>query len=317
LDRLDVRHITHLPGNPRAKGAVEVANNIVETAFEGRLAFLRVSTIEELQAEADRWRMHFNAFAVHSRTGRTRNEAWLSITEDQLRLAPSLELCRELVTTRPVETTVRNDMTIAHSIKGFGAAEYDVRYVPGLVPKAKVSVVVNPYRAPAVDIIIEDPVAGQKVWTVEPVKKNEAGFWENAPVIGQEFKAQPETLADKRVKEIEALTGGTERQRIHAPEGIDVMADIREAPDYMPRRGRDLGLDASRRAFAPLTPVEAARALKALLGDAWTADRYGWLVQRYPQGVPPDEIEGIAARVRAKGAHAVPLHAVAAAGGAS
>jgi hypothetical protein len=152
---------------------------------------------------------------------------------------------------------------------------------------------------------------------VEPVKKDEAGFWENAPVIGQEFKAQPETLADKRVKEIEALTGGTERQRIHAPEGIDVMADIREAPDYMPRRGRDLGLDASRRAFAPLTPVEAARALKALLGDAWTADRYGWLVQRYPQGVPPDEIEGIAARVRAKGAHAVPLHAVAAAGGAS
>ncbi|MGE4296963.1 MAG: hypothetical protein AB7E47_02945 [Desulfovibrionaceae bacterium] len=314
LDRLQVRHMPHMPGNPRAKGSVEVANNIVETQFEGRLAFRRVQSLEELQAEADRWRMHFNAYAVHSRTRCSRNEAWLSITEEQLRLAPSLDLCRELVTTKPVDAKVRDNMTIGHSVKGYGANEYDVRYVPGLVPKAKVQVVVNPYRAPAVDVIVVDPAEGEKIWTVEPIQKNDAGFWETAPVIGQEFKAQPETVADRRIKEIEALTGGTDRKEVHAPEGIDVMADIREAPTYMPRRGRDLGLDASRREIAPLTHVEAAKSLKALLGDAWTAERYGWLVQRYPQGVPQDELDAIAGRLQAKQVHAVPLRAV---GGAS
>jgi transposase InsO family protein len=299
LDRLGVQHLTHLPGNPRAKGAVEVANNIVERRFEGRLAFMRVASLEQLQAEADRWRKHFNAYERHSRTGRTRNDLWLTITEAQLRLAPPLDLCRELVTTKPKEATVRADMTISHAIRGYGRADYDLRYVPGLVPQSKVQVVVNPYRAPAVDVIVSDPVAGDAVWTVEPVAKTDAGFWESAPVIGQEYQALPDTQADTRTKEIEALTGGADRKNLRAPDGLDVMADLKAAPTYIPRRGRDLGLDAARREVAPLSHIEAARALKAALGAAWTAERYAWLVQRYPDGVPADEIDAIAARLAA------------------
>jgi hypothetical protein len=84
-----------------------------------------------------------------------------------------------------------------------------------------------------------------------------------------------------------------------APYGLDIEADITAAPSpaYIPRRGRDLGLDASRREIPPLSHVEAAKALKAALGQAWNAERYAWLVQRYPDGVPADQIEEIAARL--------------------
>jgi len=299
LERLGVRHITHLPGNPRAKGQVEQAQNLVETQFEGRLAFHRVTNVEQLQAAADRWRKHYNAWAVHTRHGKTRNDMWLTITEEQLRLAPSLALCRELVVTRPTEVKVRLDMTVTHSVKGFGRGVYDVRLLPGVVPGLKVRVVVNPYRAPAVDVILKDATGADSVWTVEPVQMDEAGFRVDAAVFGQEFKGLPDTQADKRVKEIAEAVGdtGKERQTGQAPYGLDVFADVADAPTYIPRRGRDLGLDASRREIPPLSHVEAAKALKAKLGLEWNADRYAWIVQRYPDGVPADEIDDIAARL--------------------
>lgn len=301
LERLGVRHITHLPGNPRAKGQVEQCQNLVETQFEGRLAFHRVQDAEQLQAAADGWRKHYNAHAVHTRHGRSRNAMWLTIAEDQLRIAPSLELCRDLVVTKPEDRLVRSDMTISHSVKSFGRKDYDVRLLPGLVPGMKVRVVVNPYRAPAVDVVLKDSLGQDVVWTVEPVETNEAGFRTDAPVFGQEFKALPETKADKRAKEIAEAVGdtGQERKTGHAPYGLDVFADITAAPApaYVPRRGRDLGLDASRREIPPLPIAEAAKQLKARLGDAWGRERYAWLVQRYPDGVPPQDIDTITAQL--------------------
>ena len=310
LDRLGVRHTVHMPGNARAKGQVEQANNLVETQFEGRLRFMNVQSIAELQARADEWRMHYNARAIHSRTGKSRNDLWMTITEAQLRLAPDLALCRELVTTQPVQVTVRTDMTITHAIKGYGRNEYDLRLVPGLVPKLKVGVVVNPYRAPAVDVIIADPETGEdRIWTVEPMKKNEAGFWESAPVIGQEHKAQPDTVADRHVKRI-AEAAGDDPRHINPPAHVNVMADIKEAPQYMPRRGRDLGLDASRREIAPLTVAEAAIKLKRSLGDLWPTEGYAWLSQRYPAGVPADELDAIGHRFSGRAAAVTPLKLV-------
>jgi len=297
LKRLDVRHLTNLPGNPRAKGQVEQAQNLVETQFEGRLAYMRVQSLEQLQDAADKWRAHYNAWAHHARHGKSRNDLWLTISEEQLRLAPAMELCRELVTMEPVEVRVRPDMTITHKIKGYGRQAYDVRLLPGLTPRCKVQVVVNPYRVPAVDVIVRDARGDEQTWTVEPILRDEAGFRLDAPVIGQEFKSLPDTVADKRVKEIDAAVPATGRDGGEAPYGLDVMADVREAPTYITRRGRDLGLDASRREIAPLSVVEAAKRLRAQLGASWTAESYAWLAQRYPGGVPESELDGIAARL--------------------
>jgi hypothetical protein len=103
------------------------------------------------------------------------------------------------------------------------------------------------------------------------------------------------------------MTGGTDRKAVHAPAGIDVLADVRSAPPSLPRRGRDLGLDAAHRELAPLSVTEAAMALKARLGDAWGAEHYAWLEQRYVKtGVPADALDEIAARLaKPKGGPAV------------
>lgn len=310
LDRLGVRHITHLPGNPRAKGSVECANNIVETQFEGRLTYLKVQSLEELQEAADRWRRYYNAYSVHTRTKNSRNDIWLRIAEAQLRLAPPLELCRELVTTKPKMLKIRPDMSIRHSVKGFGSNDYDVRHLPGLVPQMKLEVVVNPYRAPAIDVTLVSPEGDESIWTVEPKAVDDAGFWENAPVIGQEYKALPETKADKRAKEINEITGGEDRKNVHAPEGIDVMADVKEAPTYISKRGRDLGLSAARRELKPLTVTEAAMILKKRMGEEWNREAYEWLNQRYADGVPADQVDAIFERLLDSTAAPAPLKVV-------
>ena len=309
-ERLGVRWHTHEAGNPRAKGQVECANNIVETQFESRLTYLRIDSVEALQAEADKWRQHYNATAIHSRTGKSRNDVWMTITEAQLRLTPSLELCRELVTTRPKDTKVRPDLTITHAIKGYGRNEYDLRHVNGILPQMKVRVVVNPYRAPAVDVSVADLLTGDEtVWTVEPIKKNEVGFHENAAIIGQEYKSLPETRAEKVLKQIDEAAG-PDPKRVNPPEYVNVRADIRPAPEYIPKRGRELGLDASKREIAPLTLVEAAMQLKGRLGASWDRDAYAWLQQRYPAGVPADEMDGIVARLQKQDSTPAPLRVV-------
>jgi transposase InsO family protein len=295
LNRLGVKWDVHKAGNPRAKGSVEVANNIVETKFEGRLKFENVRSLEELQELAARWRLHFNARAPHGRTGKARNDIWMTIREDQLIKAPARELCRELVTTKPTDATVQDDLSITHSIKGFGRNTYDLKWVNGVLPGIKVKVVVNPYRAPAVDVLMHEPLTGEEtVWTVEPVEKDEAGFWKDAAVIGQEYKALPETKAETMLKRIEEAAG-PDPKAPRAPERVDVMADIKPAPEYMPRRGRGLDLDASRREIAPLTVAEAVGRLKSELGQA-PEGAYAWLKQRYPRRVPVADMDKIIER---------------------
>lgn len=88
------------------------------------------------------------------------------------------------------------------------------------------------------------------------------------------------------------------------------MADIRQAPQYLPKRGRDLGLDASRREVAPYETVKAAMILKDRLGDLWTKDTFAWLKQRYPDGVPVNELDGIEERFKGRKIAATPLQLV-------
>ena len=86
----------HAAGNAPATGSVEVAQNIVEREFEGRLRFADVRDLEQLQEMADRWRRHYNAHAVHRRLACTRNAAWLRITPEQLRAGYRQDAARRM-----------------------------------------------------------------------------------------------------------------------------------------------------------------------------------------------------------------------------
>lgn len=325
LRSLGIVHLTHMAGNPRAKGQVEQAQNLIETQFEGRLACMQIADLDALNTAAERWRIHYNANAIHGRHGRTRNEAWLSIRQEQLRVAPSEEMLRDLVATEPRDVKVTPKMTISHAIKGQKSRDYDVRYVDGVVVGQTVKVAVNPYRAPAVDVIVTKADGSEIVTTVEPIQRDDAGFRADAQVIGEGYAALPDTRTDTLLKDIkrEAYAADTladadkaAKSRTPAYAHLDMLADTQDAPTYIPRRGTALDVDAARREVAPLSHVEAAKQLRGMVGDKWGPDAMAWLRQRYPDGVPQDALEDIAARFAtpAPAASPAPLRLVAAGG---
>lgn len=301
LERLDVKFIAHATGNSQAKGQVENAQNLVETQFEGRLRFLKINSIEHLNQTAEQWRKMWNETQVHSRTKRSRNAVWQTIAQNQLRIAPPLELCQELLSTSPVERTVAANLTVSYAIKGYGSNDYDVRHIDGVYPKAKLKVVVNPYRAPSIDIITVDEHGNDVVYTCDPVQVDWVGFRPDAAIIGEETKSMPQSAIDENRKRIikKAYNADTLEQadkaiakKHTAYEGqLNAMADVQatEVPTYIQRAGEQMATPTQRRQVTPLNYIQAAKAIKGFVGDAWTADHMHMLKTTYSDGNVPQE----------------------------
>ena len=301
LERLNVTFIAHATGNSQAKGQVENAQNIVETQFEGRLRFIKIDSLEHLNQTAAQWRMMWNETQIHSRTKRSRNAVWQTIAPNQLRFAPPLELCQELLSTTPVERTVAANLTVSYAIKGYGSNDYDVRHIDGVYPKAKLKVVVNPYRAPSIDVITIDEHGNEVIYTCDPVQVDWVGFRPDAAVIGEEIKSVPQSAIDENRKRIikKAYNADTLEQadkaiakKHTAYEGqLNAMADVQrtEVPTYIPRAGEQISTPTKRREVAPLNYIQAAKAIKGFVGDAWTAEHMQMLKNTYPNGDVPQE----------------------------
>lgn len=311
LERLDVTFIPHSTGNSRAKGQVENGNNIVETQFEGRLRFIKIESLEQLNATAAKWRMMWNETKTHSRTGRTRNAVWQTISTQQLRIAPPLELCKELLTTTAVERVVSGNLTISYAIKGYGSHDYDVRHIEGVYVKAKLKVVVNPYRAPCVDVLVINQHGEEIAYTCEPMQTDWVGFSVDATVIGETPAAMPQSKIDAKRKSIlkNAYNADTLEQvdkaiakKHTAYEGsLNAMADVEstEVPTYIQRAGEQITTPQQRRISAPVSIFEAASELRGLLGELYTAETYKLLQKRYPDGeVPADDIRVIVNEIK-------------------
>ncbi len=314
LERLDVTFIPHATGNSRAKGQVENGNNIVETQFEGRLRFIKIENLEQLNATAEKWRLMWNETHIHSRTKRSRNAVWQTINPSQLRIAPPLELCQELLSTSPVERTVAANLTVSYAIKGYGSNDYDVRHVEGVYPKAKLKVVVNPYRAPSIDVITKDEHGNQVIYTCDPLQVDWVGFRPDAAIIGEEIKAAPQSTIDENRKRIikKAYNADTLEQvdkaiakKQPAYDGqLNVMADVQatEVPTYLPRAGEQISTPQQRREVAPLNYIQAAKAIKGFVGDAWTAEHMQMLKTTYSDGnVPQEDIPFWVERIQSSG----------------
>ncbi|HEN9526059.1 TPA: DDE-type integrase/transposase/recombinase [Acinetobacter baumannii] len=312
LERLDVTFIAHATGNSQAKGQVENGNNIVETQFEGRLRFMQINNIQELNAHVASWRSYWNETKVHSRTKRTRNAVWLTIKPEQLRIAPPMELCRELISTVPVERTVKANLTVSHAIQGYGSQDYDVRHVEGVYPKAKLQIVVNPYRAPCIDVITKDQYGNEVIFTCEPMQVDWVGFGNDAAIIGEEIKAMPQSKIDENRKRIlkKAYDADTLEQvdkaiakKKPAYEGqLNAMADVTavEVPTYINRAGEQMQTEISRRQVAPVNLIQAAKQIRGLVGDLWTPECMAALKKSFPNGeVPQDVIPEIAEGIKA------------------
>jgi len=298
--QIDLAH--HLPGNSRATGSVEKAQDIVERQFESCLKSIHITSIEQLNEVAVRWMFKFNASAIHTRHQMTRYGAWLKIKSDQLRLAPAIELCRELARSAPIERTVSNYLTI-----DFKGNEYDVSHLNDVHVNKKVLVCVNPYRIDSVQIVQVGEDGHDKFFVIEAAKKDsEFGFYTTANVYGEGISKHADTQAQKQSKQLDQLITGQDKEadvkkalrskalpfdgRIDAFKPMDDFI----APTFMPRRGTALNVpDLAMPEIKPLSLIETKMRLRPILGYALTPEQNTMLKTAYPNGVMEDQLNEV------------------------
>lgn len=304
LAALQIEPVIHGAGNPRAKGQVEQAHNIVETSFESGFKLTHVPNIDWINDQARRWCRWFNANRVHSRTRKTRLAKWMEITQQQLRLV-DVTLARELLTREPELAKVSVQLQVR-----FASRVWDVASVPGVQIGEKLPMTINPLTPHQAYVAVME--AGHEVLLAVPeVAVDEHGFAETAALIGREMKSRPDTRADTLRKageqrSMEATTDAevaSKRKRKTLPFGgrIDPYAHLDDLPDVavLPRRGTAHGPQATAVQEPPLSLVDAAKRLRSALGKAWTPAHYQQLSQRYPQGVPAADMEALVDEWRA------------------
>lgn len=323
---LGIRLLVHKARNARATGQVENARNLIERDFEPGLKFRAVGSLADLNALVAQWRAHYNASEIHRRHGMSRSAAWMRISVAQLIKAPSIEVCRELAIAQPQRRTVSPKLRVS-----FQGQEYDVSTVPGVLVAEKLQVTRNPWRDDAAQVVLVGEDGREIFHVVHKVEKTEFGFAESAATIGDQFKRHADTPAQTARKEIEQLVTGTDnltdaeaaRKAKALPFGgrFDPYKHLDDTtlPTYLPRRGTAHSLIAPQIEIPPLSHVEAAKALKQAVeaaGGEWTSEQFRWLAQRFPGGVPEDQIAGLAAELLGPRAHqARPLAVVRAAAG--
>lgn len=306
---LQVRILTNKPGQPRAKGQVEEGNNLIERKFESGLRFVPVRDLDHLNETVGRWLTWFNGTADHGRHAMTRFAAWQLIAADELRLAPAPDLCRELARSAPQQRKVAPDLTIS-----FQGQQYHVDRVPGVMVGEKLEICTNPYRLGGAQAITwgED---GREIYHLLPaVERDRFGFDQRGAVIGEEHKSRVKTRADENRETVEALAMGThdaeassaKRKAKALPFDGQInpfqRSEEYQAPAWMPKRGTEHPLQTPDLQAPPLTHIAAAKLLRAELeavGGAWSTQRYAWLVERYPAGVPESAIAGLLAELAA------------------
>lgn len=302
---LGIQMIVHAPGAARVTGQVENARNIIERKFEAGLRFQPVADLDELNALAKRWREYFNATAIHSRHGMSRTSAWLRIREHELVKVPSVEMCRQLAVAEPERRKVTAKLRVP-----FDGKKYDVSVVPNVMVGDWVMVTRNPWVSDAAQVVATDADGREMFYVVPEVKHDENGFAVGSPVIGQGFKRHADTPAQTARKEADRLAMGAEtdeeaqqaRKDGAIPFGGRLKPyqriDDAQLPTFMPRRGTQHDLVMPTIETPLLNHIEAAKQLRARLGDAWTAESMAWLKENHPNGVPEDQLDAITHQLR-------------------
>lgn len=317
---LTVRVQINQVGNPRAKGQVEKAHDQIEKSFESGLKFVAVNSLEELNAAAAKWRRWFNGTGIHTRHGRTRYEAWMRITADQLRLAPEAAICRELATTAPVERTVTDKLQVS-----FQGSSFDVSVVPDVQNGDKLLLCRNPWRPEAAQVVTVDADGREVFYVVEPVGKDDHGFDANAIIIGERYARHADTPAQTAAKDIEKLVMGEttlegaaaarKGRRLAFDGRVDPWAHmdkgLANAPAYLNKRGTAIDTPLPGVAAAPTTmnvpmamaveakplnPVQVAMVLSR--EPWWSSDSYALLSRLYPDGVLEADLPAVAERLQ-------------------
>jgi len=194
---LGIRYIAHKPGNPRAKGFIETMQGLWEAGFEDLLLASGITgfTLDELNQYAFEYSKKWNAEKVMRRTRKTRFDLWNAyIDRNALRLPPEWEVFRRLAAPSTEVRTVRGDYIISYASKGHGSHLYSLRRLsqyPNCQPGSKVEFVPDAVDPRIITIKTDD----DKLHRLTPIDLGADGRPIDAPLIGDEFKSQPDDLA--------------------------------------------------------------------------------------------------------------------------
>ena len=310
---LDVHVQINKPGNPRAKGQVEKANDIVETAFESGLRFTEIHDIDQLNRLAEHWMRYYNGTQKHSRHGMTRYQAWNKIKAEQLILPPPADYCRELAVSAPKEAKVSPDLEIR-----FGGRVYSVKDIKGVLVGQKLLVAKNPWETDGARVATFDADA-HKTWVAVPeVVFDEMGFRADAAVIGAEYNAHGDTAAQQHAKELDKLAMGAEtldeaaakRKGKAVPFGGEIdpykhQEDTLATRNtlYIEKSGQQMAYNRMEVAEQVLSKVEVAKLLKPRVeaaGGDWK-QAVALITKQYPDGVVASQLEAVFNQLKTAG----------------
>lgn len=217
LPAIGTKLMVHKPGAARVKGGVENAQNIIETKFESRLKFEPVNSVEELNRAAFAWSNAFNANMIPHEDTRlhrpglsepvSRNDLWLTIRDEELRVLPDREKCKLFLEGKTVTRKVNGklEITYKHPLSD-SVCVYDLRGLDGIcigdtvevsplaIGECEVYVRASRYDGATLEYRVKPAV-------FDPVY----GFRTDAPVWGEEPRIKPDTEVERAGKELDRL----------------------------------------------------------------------------------------------------------------
>jgi hypothetical protein len=298
LKALGVKTLPHLPGNPRAKGQVENANNLVETQFECRLRFEPVNSIEELNETVERWYAAYNANLIRGLDTRlhrngtvlSRSTLWQRIKPEQLRELPDEETCRQVFANGIQTRKVAGDLTVSivHPRAG-RSLRYSVRDLPGILVGMELRlqpllVTAEPGKPDFLCIAGYEQGGEELSFELEPVVYDEAGFDVTSPVYGKEYKRPKDTKRETAGKALE-------KPGLAAVMGPAHSFITPENPFMRRSEGTPIAVAETVHTHEIIiSAVEAAKRVKAECGGV-PEGFINTLREQYPEGVPARAVD--------------------------
>jgi hypothetical protein len=282
----------NMPHNPRRQGSAECAHNIWETHFEARMRLSPQGAVSMLNSHALDYLVRWNSEKIHRRHGMTRTACWMRHVQGHLVDCPPREMLQEAFAL-PMETRkVRGDYTIT-----CGNNEYRVKHVAGARPGVEVMIKKRPVLWPQLVVVLDGAE-----YLAEPVGKLEGGFSAGAVVIGEGYKAQPETPAQKARKENARAAFGEDPEKDAVPfaGSLKVFGHHAEKVAAVPLPPRGAPLLAAHDPGAQMLPVmelfkrlrgagvvvtpEMNRGLRAELGESVSVSRACGILEALADG---------------------------------
>jgi len=316
LKALGVEALTHQAGNPRAKGSVEVGNDMTEKLFESRLRYEPVNNVDELNTAVEGWYNAYNSNTVphyDSRLNRkfmdtpmARYAIWQIIREEQLTILPDESVCRYLLSAEPIGRKVNADLTISFKHPNTKQREfYDVSHLPGVYPNAIIQTSPLIYGNRQVLLTFEDYKGEEFTFVVEPLEVDRfGGFSTDAAVIGLEYKQQPDTVVEKAGKEAdkkafpdmdeEEIKKAKNKNATPFNGELDAHSHLQnvDMPSYIKRPGSELSVpDRFNVESKPLSKIEVSKLLVRELNRPLKPEEQANIKNWYPDGVPEDQFD--------------------------